>query len=192
MTTAWRWDDELAGPPTIVPETWSRLGHREPVESDEREVYAVEARLGPLLLWTLDDAGSPVEGPHKDKPAVRVVYATADGKQALERVYDAERGRDGWTPEREEFLATTGVAPDDLKQVSREELRETFATIVADRYLGQDADDDASERVVADGGRDLSTCPDHDVTLNVNVSEIGTRYWCPECDDWVPVKQVIA
>ncbi|WP_255149797.1 hypothetical protein [Halorarius halobius] len=198
MTTTWRWDDELAGPPTTIPESWSRLGHHEPVEPYQREVYAVEVRLGPLLLWTVDDAGNPVDGPHQDKPAARVVYATADGKRALERVYDAERGRNGWTPEREEFVATTGVAPEDLSKVQRKKLRDTFASIVDDRYRAQDSGGDRSERLVADGGivdrlsnRDLASCPECDTLLNVNVSPEGTRYRCCECNDWIPTKEVI-
>lgn len=149
MTTAWRWDDELATEPRVVPRSWASYGRHEPIEPDEVAVYAVEVRFGPLLLWTVDDAGNAVDGPHKDKPVARVVYATASGRRALERVYDVNRGRDGWKPDRSKFVATTGVDASELSDVQREKLRHTFRSELLDLYDPSAVEPDRDNRVVA-------------------------------------------
>lgn len=110
----WRFNDGLAGRPRAIPASWLNAGTIESIEAGEVRTFAALVRFGTDLEWTLQD-GSLKEGPHRERPAIEVLYATVDGEQAHARIIPAERTVAGIQPT--EFAALASADQDDLNDV---------------------------------------------------------------------------
>ncbi|WP_236045113.1 hypothetical protein [Haloarcula nitratireducens] len=82
----------------LVSESDSR---EEPVGEDEQPLYAIQCRGGLLLEWTVSrQTNASVAGPNRERPALRVLYVTRNGRQAAVREWEATRQAEvRWTPE---------------------------------------------------------------------------------------------
>jgi hypothetical protein len=110
----WRFQDDLASEPRPVPTNWLDSGSIEPLEPGERRTFAILMRIGTDLEWSLQD-GAIHAGPHRDRPAVEVLYATVGGAQAHATIVPAEQTPEGVRPES--FTALASVEPDELSDV---------------------------------------------------------------------------
>lgn len=150
----WRFREERT---YSIPESWADNGRHEVADDDQERYYAVQVKLGVSLQWGVDDTGSIVDGPHRDKPTVRVCYVARDSCSAYVRDWDAVIDDGRATPERD-FASILAIEPADANPVEEESNREWFREILSDHY-------DVTP-VVADGGQ----------------STDGTEYDCGFCD----------
>jgi|GEM_PF-6029069 len=127
-----------------IPSTWAENGrHEDPTDGEER-YYAVQIKLGVSLRYGVDAAGEIVDGPHRDKPTVRVCYVSLDGCSAYVRDWDAVFDENGATPESD-FASVLAADPSDTDPVDDEDNRAWYREVLAERY-------DLTP-VVADGGQ---------------------------------------
>lgn len=130
-TLEWRWNDRTENRP--LPQSWATNGSREPVGDDEQPLYAIQFRAGLLLEWEVNQrTESLVAGPRRERPALRVLYVTRDGQQAIVREWDAERTASGWRPDPE-FASSIARAPADCDDVDAD-TQESYRTMLEDRY----------------------------------------------------------
>ncbi|QIO25035.1 hypothetical protein [Haloarcula sp. JP-L23] len=130
-TLEWRWNDRTENRP--LPQSWATNGSREPVGDDEQPLYAIQFRAGLLLEWEVNQrTESLVAGPRRERPALRVLYVTRDGQQAIVREWDAERTASGWRPDPE-FASSIARAPADCDDVAAD-TQESYRTMLEARY----------------------------------------------------------
>lgn len=110
----WRFNDDLAGKPRAIPKNWFEAGAIEPLEAGDVRTFAALIRIGTELEWTVE-GDTPKEGPHRERPAVEVLYATVDGEQAHARIVPAEQTIGGVRPS--EFTALASADRDTLNDV---------------------------------------------------------------------------
>jgi len=128
-----------------IPSTWADNARHEVPDDGQERYYAVQIKLGVSLQWGVDDTGSIVDGPHRDKPTVRACYVDRDGCRAYVRDWDAVLDGDGKaTPERD-FASVLTIDPDDADPVDDHSDRVFYRAVLQDRY-------DVTP-VVADGGQ---------------------------------------
>ncbi|WP_155119465.1 hypothetical protein [Halomicrobium katesii] len=137
----WRFQEERR---YQIPESWADNGRHEVADEGEEQFYAVQVKLGVELQWTVDGAGEPVDGPHRDRPVVQACYVSRDGSAAFVRDWDAVLDDGRATPERD-FASVVAVDPADADPVEDDDNRQRYRDILQDRY---DADP-----IVADGGQ---------------------------------------
>lgn len=122
-----------------IPRSWAENGAREPRSSpDDVRVYAIRVKVGSLLEWTVDQSGTVVDGPHRERTGLRTLYVSADGQRAT--VYDhfGEPVRGGGQlsvkPDATHWTSVRAVAPDRLDDVEARSHREAYRQEVADLY----------------------------------------------------------
>jgi len=92
-----RWQE--GGNPQLIPESWAENGRHEDIPANREPFYAFQVKSGLLLEYEVDSTGNPISGPHREDPAFRVLYITADGKQAILREFIAiENGTQAFKP----------------------------------------------------------------------------------------------
>lgn len=131
----WRFNDGLAGPPRVIPEQWLDAGDHEDVLEGQARTFPVLMRVGTDLEWTVG-GGNPYEGPHRDRDAIMVCYATVYGEQAHARVIRADRTDTGVRPRR--FAALASIDRDALADVGVA-LQPLYRALIG-AYCGDDVD----------------------------------------------------
>lgn len=127
----WRWNDRTKNRP--LPQSWATNGSHEPVGDDAQPLYAIQFRAGLLLEWEVNQkTKSLVAGPRRERPALRVLYVSRDGQQAIVREWDAERTSSGWHPEPE-FASSIARVSADCDDVDTD-TQEWYRTMVEARY----------------------------------------------------------
>jgi hypothetical protein len=140
----WRFREERT---YQIPESWADNGRHEVPEDVDERYYAVQVKLGVSLQWGVDDTGAIVDGPHRDKPTVRVCYVARDGCSAYVRDWDAVLDDGQATPERN-FASVLAVDPDDADPVDDVDNQVWYRDVLQQRY-------DVTP-IVADGGTSTS------------------------------------
>lgn len=125
---SWRFIDELASPPRPIPVQWLDAGDEETVSKGCARTHPILVRAGVELAGERTNDGTLVDGPHHERPAIRVLYVTDDGALAHERTYQADRDGDRFTPEA--FVARAAPRTADLDEVPREK-RPLYSRLVA-------------------------------------------------------------
>ncbi|QLD84593.1 hypothetical protein HWV23_02330 [Natronomonas halophila] len=111
----WRFVDGLASPPRSIPQQWLGAGDEEPVTEGCTRTYPILVRAGVELAGVRADDGDLVDGPHRERSVIRVLYVTDDGALAHERSFDADRDGNHVTPES--FVAKAAPRTADLDEV---------------------------------------------------------------------------
>jgi hypothetical protein len=119
----------------LIPESWAENGKRDDIPDERDPFYAFQAKTGLLLEYTVDKDGTLLSGPHREEPGLRVLYITADGKQAIVREFIAnENGTRGFMPPTN---FSSIIAPRDLQVVNEytrpDEGRRAVAHLYDDR-----------------------------------------------------------
>ena len=81
----WKWFEEAASEPAVVPQRWAQNGDRETPSEGEEQFYAIEVKTGLVLQYLIDQNGKSLQGPLREKDAIRVLYVTSDGTRATVR-----------------------------------------------------------------------------------------------------------
>lgn len=136
--SSWRFVDGLASPPQPVSEQWLAAGAVEDVTEGCTRTYPVLVRAGVELAGKRTSGGDLVDGPHRERPALRVLYVTSDGALAHERSIEANRDGERFTPKS--FTARAAPRTADLQEVPREK-RSLYARLVEVYDEGGDADE---------------------------------------------------
>jgi hypothetical protein len=112
----WRFNDDTASPPRPLPESWAHNGDTEPLTDGQRRAFAIMYRVGRDYEWTVRD-GQLIDGPHRDRSAVELLYVTADGEAAAARIVPATRTEAGVRPQLCTSLAA--ISSDRLSEAIR-------------------------------------------------------------------------
>lgn len=127
----WRWMDQTNN--QAIPQSWASNGRRESAEDGDETLYAIQFRFGLLLDWKKNGQTGELSGvPDRERAAVRVLYVTRDGSQAIVLEWDADRSDTGWVPEQE-FHSVISRHAEDADDV-RDDLAETYREQVEERY----------------------------------------------------------
>ncbi|RLM94296.1 hypothetical protein [Haloarcula sp. Atlit-7R] len=116
----------------LIPESWAENGERHDIPEGKDAFYAFQAKAGLLLEYEVDRQGTPISGPHREEPGLRVLYVTADGERVFVREFIAiENGTQGFKPPSS-FPSVT--APMDQNRVSEYPRPVEGRKAVADLY----------------------------------------------------------
>jgi len=167
----WRFQPELT---YQIPPTWADNGRHEVSDDDEERHYAVQIKLGISLHYGVNAAGEIVDGPHRDKPTVRVCYVSRDGRSAIVRDWDAVI-KDGRAIPESEFASILAVDPADSDPVEDDENRSWYREVLNERY--------DVRPIIADGGQstgETERCPGCGAVADEMSRDRG--YSCPNRD----------